>query len=260
MPITRCPPPSRRDPAKSRITPSASSHPPLALNGRRLLEAARHLGSRDGDLQSILKTHGPPPLWGRRPGFQTLIRIILEQQVSLASADATFRRLSARVTPLTAERLLVVGEARLRSFGVTRQKAAYCVHLAEAICGGRLDLDAVARMDDATAAGTLTRLKGVGPWTAEIYLLMALRRPDVWPAGDLALVQTVRRVKRLRKPPSPARMMKIAEGWRPYRSVAARMLWQHYLAGSAGDGFMQILDRRFVPLDGRYYGDRQHQS
>src|SRR5882672_8130135 len=116
------------------------------------------------------------------------------------------------------------------SRGVTRQKAAYCLHVAEAVSDGRLNLKTVARMDDADVALTLTRLKGVGPWTADIYLLMALRRPDVWPAGDIALVHAVRSVKRLRGRASPERVARLADAWRPYRSVAARMMWQDYLA------------------------------
>jgi DNA-3-methyladenine glycosylase II len=192
--------------------------------------AALHLAGRDRDLRRILAAHGPPPLWGRRPGFATLVRIILEQQVSLASARAIFRRLTLGVVPFTPARFVELGAARLRSLGLTRQKAAYCVDLAAAVEEGRLDLRAVARMDDAAVASTLTRLKGIGPWTAHIYLLMALRRPDVWPSGDIALLQAVRRVKRLRGHASPERVARLAETWRPYRSVAARMMWQHYLA------------------------------
>ena len=203
---------------------------PATLTRRDLPEAARHLAGRDRDLRRILKTHGPPPLWGRRPGFATLVRIILEQQVSLASARAIFRRLALGVVPFTPARFVELGTARLRSLGVTRQKAAYCLHVAEAVSGGSLNLKTVARMDDADVALTLTRLKGVGPWTADIYLLMALRRPDVWPAGDIALVHAVRSVKRLRGRASPERVARLADAWRPYRSVAARMMWQHYLA------------------------------
>ncbi len=195
-----------------------------------LLEAARHLAARDRDLRGILEAHGPPPLWARKPGFPTLIRIILEQQVSLASARATFRRLARGVAPFAAGRFVELGVDHLRSLGVTRQKAAYCIHVAEAIRCGRLDLAAVAKMDDAAVTSTLTRLKGVGPWTADIYLLMALRRPDVWPSGDIALVKAVRRVKRLRDRASTAQVARVADSWRPFRSVAARMMWQHYLA------------------------------
>ena len=208
--------------------------PNAALTRAHLLEAARHLAGRDPHLKQILEVHGPPPLWGRRPGFAALVRIILEQQVSLASARAAYRRLAEGVAPFTPERFLQVGAARLRSLGVTRQKAAYCLNLAAEIQAGRIDLGAVARMDDAAVASTLTRINGIGPWTAGIYLLMALRRPDVWPAGDVALVRAVHRVKGLHGRPSPERAARVADSWRPFRSVAARMMWQHYLAERSG--------------------------
>jgi len=206
---------------------------PRSLTRARLAKAAESLADRDADLARILRRHGPPPLWARRPGFATLVRIILEQQVSLASARSVFRRLAASVDPFTAGEVVEVGEPYLRSLGITRQKAAYCVHIARAIVEGRLNLGAVARMSDSNAKAALTRIKGIGPWTADIYLLMALRRPDVWPSGDLALVTSLGRLKRLRERPAPARAAKIAESWRPFRSVAARMLWQYYLAGGA---------------------------
>ena len=206
-----------------------SAHPGLLTRGNIGLAAAE-LARRDPDLQRILDTLGPPPLWSRPAGFRTLIQIILEQQVSLASARATFTRLQAGVRPFTPARFVALGEARLRSFGVTRQKAGYCVHLAGALVDGGLDLRALSRMDDAAVAAALTRLKGIGPWSADVYLLMALRRPDIWPAGDIALASSVRAVKRLRRRPSPDHLARIARDWRPFRSVAARMIWQHYLA------------------------------
>jgi DNA-3-methyladenine glycosylase II len=202
----------------------------MTLNRRELSKAARHLAERDRDLRAVLRTHGPPPLWARKPGFRTLIQIILEQQVSLASARAVLQRLARDVVPFTPGRFVELGVDHLRALGVTRQKAAYCVHLADAVQSGRFDLRAIARMDDAAVRSALTSLKGVGPWTADIYLLMALRRPDVWPSGDIALVQAVRRVKGLRNQASPERVARIADSWRPFRSVAARMMWQHYLA------------------------------
>ncbi len=206
----------------------------VRLTGKSVREASEYLAGRDRDLARILDLHGPPPLWARPPGFTALVRIILEQQVSLGSARATLRRLQDGVRPFTPERFLELGAARLRAMGVTRQKAGYCLGLAGAIREGGLDLGGMARMEDTKASEALTRVKGIGPWTAGIYLLTALRRPDVWPSGDLALVRTVRRIKRLRGEPSTDRMNEIAESWRPYRAVAARMLWQHYLAGFRG--------------------------
>lgn len=195
----------------------------------RLADAAAHLARSDQDLARTLQAHGTPPLWARPPGFTTLLRIILEQQVSLASGRAAYNRLAAGVVPLTPDRFLALGATHLRGLGLTRQKAAYCVNVAEAVHRGEIDLRALGRMDDETARAALLRVKGIGPWTADIYLLMAMRRPDVWPAGDMALAKAVRAVKHLRTLPSPARMSEIAEAWRPYRSGAARMLWHHYL-------------------------------
>jgi len=142
-----------------------------------------------------------------------------------------FARLAASVVPFAAVRCVELGERHFRSLGVTRQKSAYCVHLAQTIAERRLNLTAVGRMNDADAKTALMQVTGIGPWTADIYLLMALRRPDVWPSGDLALLTSLGKLKRLGRRPVPADAARIAERWRPFRSVAARMLWQHYLAG-----------------------------
>ena len=167
-------------------------------------------------------------MWARRPGFPTLLRIVLEQQVSLVSARAMFERLKSNIDPFTPEGFIERGEAYLRSLGMTRQKAHYAIQVAEAFGNGRLKL--VSRLTDEDAHAALTAIKGVGPWTANIYLLMALRRADIWPDGDIALASAVMKVRRLDQRPSFVELARIAERWRPYRSVAARMLWQFYLA------------------------------
>ena len=199
-----------------------------------LAEGAAYLAARDEHLGGLFEADGVPPLWARRPGFSTLLRIVLEQQVSLASARATYRRLVDHLGRVTPHRVLAAGSSGLRSRGVTRQKASYCVNIAEGMLDDRLDLPAIARMADDEAVDALTRIKGIGPWTAEVYLLMALCRPDVWPTGDVALINTVRRVKGLAERPSSSELVEIAEAWRPFRSVAARMLWQHYLSAKRG--------------------------
>jgi DNA-3-methyladenine glycosylase II len=199
------------------------------LNKRSLARAAGKLAALDKDLARLLRDDGVPPLWDRPPGFPTLVRIILEQQVSLVSAAAMFRRLGERITPFTPARFAELGEPFLRSLGVTRQKASYSIHLARAIEEKRLDLAALAELNDAEVTGALLTIKGVGPWTASIYLLMAMRRPDVWPLGDIALAAGIKRLRRLREVPSRERQLDCAEKWRPWRSVAARMLWQRYL-------------------------------
>ena len=199
------------------------------LTNGNLEEAVAYLAGRDADLAGILKTDGVPPLWARRPGFSTLLRIILEQQVSLASARAAFSRLKVGVEPFTPERFLALGPTPVRDLGITRQKAAYCINLSRAVHLGELDLRSFDKMDDEAARACLLRVKGIGPWTADIYLLMALGKPDVWPSGDVALAKAVRVVKHLRKLPSPVQLCRISEAWRPFRAVAARMLWHHYL-------------------------------
>jgi DNA-3-methyladenine glycosylase II len=201
-----------------------------ALNRASLADAAKLLAARDQGLAFVLANHGTPPLWARRPAFSTLIQIILEQQVSLTSAASMFRRISANVVPLTPERFIELGERHLRSLGVTRQKASYCLHVARAVVEGGLSSTSLARMNDEDARTELMRVKGIGPWSADIYLLMALKRPDIWPVGDVALVTAITELKKLNARPSPAEFVEIAEPWRPFRAVAARMLWQYYLA------------------------------
>lgn len=170
-------------------------------------------------------------MWGRKPGFATLVQIIIEQQVSLVSARAMFARLKANIEPFAAERFIAMGEPFLRSLGMTRQKSSYCLHLAHAVAAGQFE--ALAKLSDDDAQATLLRVKGIGPWTAQVYQLMALRRPDIWPNGDVALVSAITKLRSLRVRPSFVEAAQVAESWRPYRSVAARMLWQYYLAGKA---------------------------
>src|SRR5438309_155975 len=200
---------------------------PIRLTNERLADASKTLARRDCYLAGIYRTHGVPPMWARRPGFPTLLRIILEQQVSLLSARSMFERLKANIQPFTAERFIETGERYLRSLGVTRQKAHYCVQVAQAFVEGHLN--GISRMSDEDAHAALLNIKGVGPWTANIYLLMALRRPDIWPDGDVALATAVSRLRKMNTRPSFIELVQIAEAWRPYRSVAARMLWQYYL-------------------------------
>jgi DNA-3-methyladenine glycosylase II len=169
-------------------------------------------------------------MWGRSRGFSTLIKIILEQQVSLASAASLFKRLQKGVVPFHPVRMIELGEANLRTLGLTRQKAAYCVHLSQAIVDKRLDLRRLARMNDDEARSMLTAIKGLGAWSADVYLLMAMRRADIWPADDLALAVALTRIRGVETRLKSGELLEIAEAWRPYRSVAARMLWQYYLA------------------------------
>ena len=206
------------------------------LTRKRLKEGTAYLAARDSDLARLFVADGVPPLWARKPCFSTLIHIVLEQQVSLASAMAMYRRLVDNLVPFTPDTFVKAGSSHLRSLGATRQKAAYCIHVANAILEKKLDLKALSKMDDPDVLDTLTQIKGIGPWTAGIYLLMALRRPDVWPPGDIALMNTLRKVKSLETHPSSSTLSGITGVWRPFRSVAARMLWHHYLSEKAQSG------------------------
>jgi DNA-3-methyladenine glycosylase II len=199
------------------------------LTEKTLAHGLQYLSERDSDLRQIVRDLGAPPMWSREPGFPTLVHIILEQQVSLASARAAFNRLVAAVSPLTPQGFLQLDDAALKTIGFSRQKTAYGRHLAESILQGRLDLDGLNALDDTAARSALVQFKGIGPWTADIYLLMALRRPDIWPSGDMALAAAVQRVKRLPDRPSSEQLHAIGQAWQPWRAVAARVLWHYYL-------------------------------
>ena len=203
------------------------------LTNSRLVEAAELLAKSDADFAGVLEIYGPPPLWDRAPGFETLVRIILEQQVSLASADAMYRRLTENINPLTPVTLVDACAAHLRSFGVTRQKATYFINVAMAIENGELDLAGLGRENDETVLKKLTSVKGIGPWTAKIYLLMALCRPDVWPGGDIALATAYKNLKQTQQRPTQEELDEIARAWRPHRATAARLLWHYYLGEKA---------------------------
>lgn len=202
----------------------------VPLDERSFNAAIGELARRDQDLAGVVEKHGTPPLWVREPGFPALVYIILEQQVSLASAKAAFDRLKAAARPLTPGRFLKLGGRQLKRIGFSRQKTHYTRLLAEAIVKRRLDLRALHEMHDDAARERLLALKGIGPWTADIYLLSAMRRPDIWPVGDLALATAVQAVKKLRRRPSPEKLEAMSAPWRPWRAVAARLFWHHYLS------------------------------
>lgn len=211
------------------VVASAVSRVGPALTASRLAAAVAELAARDADLAGIVARFGPPPLWDRSPGFPTLLHIVLEQQVSLASARSAFDRLQAAADPLTPTRFLELTDAELLGIGFSRQKARYGRALAEAFGSGALDLDALATLDDDAVHRALQCIPGIGPWTSTIYLLMVLGRPDVWPVGDIALAASVGDVKGLGRRPDALEMAEFGEAWRPWRSVAARLFWHDYL-------------------------------
>ncbi len=210
--------------------------PGPALDAAGLATAVTLLAARDADLAGIVARRGPPPLWDRAPGFPTLLHIVLEQQVSLASAQAAFDRLRVVADPLVPERFLALGDDELLAIGFSRQKARYGRALAAAIQDRTLDMDALIDLDDDAVHRTLQAIPGIGPWTSTIYLLMVLGRPDVWPVGDIALAESVGQVKGLGRRPDAVEMETIGEAWRPWRSVAARLLWHDYLARRGRSG------------------------
>jgi DNA-3-methyladenine glycosylase II len=205
--------------------------PPLKpLAGKAFADAVEELAGRDRDLAAVVAQFGPPRLRRREPGYAKLLLLILEQQVSLASARATYERLLAALNGgLTPERFLGLDAEALRAIGFSRQKAVYGGELSRAVAHGGLDLDGLARLDDAAVEAELVRIKGIGKWTAHIYLMEGLGRPDVWPVGDLALAVAAGRVKRLGARPGAEALAALGEPWRPWRAVAARILWHYYL-------------------------------
>jgi len=207
---------------------------PVTLTEARLLTAVRELATRDARLARIVDDYGPPPLWARPPGFPTLVRIILEQQVSLASAAALFAKFERHCDgTVTAARVTETGEPGLLSIGFTRQKARYVVGLARQLESGAVSLDRIAHLPDDAARDALVQIPGVGPWTAGVYLLMALRRPDVWPPGDLGLHKSMAEVRGLKVVPQSEQAAAYARRWSPWRAVAARLLWHAYLSRRA---------------------------
>ncbi|MEM7538074.1 MAG: DNA-3-methyladenine glycosylase 2 family protein [Chloroflexota bacterium] len=188
----------------------------------------------DADFARVYEQYGTPPEWFRPQGFSTLLYIILEQQVSLQSAKAAYDRLLAAVaeitdTGLTPEIFLTFEDEQLKQFGFSRQKTRYGRILAEKIRDGNIDLAALDTMPDEEVLTALTSLTGIGPWTANIYLLMVLKRVDVWPIGDVALATAYKEIKGLDERPTQPELAEIAEAWRPWRAIAARLLWNHYL-------------------------------
>ncbi len=200
------------------------------LTQARYKIALAEICAADSDLAGVVAAYGPPPIWRRPAGFRTLLYLILEQQVSLASARATYEKLVARLgAEPEPELFLALNDDDLRSVGFSRQKTRYGRALAEAVRDGTLKLDGLRRRDDEAAKAELMQLPGIGHWTADIYLMEALGRPDVWPVGDLALAVGAERVKKLSGRPDQDTLMALGEAWRPWRAVAARILWHYYL-------------------------------
>ena len=186
------------------------------------------LTAADPALAAAVNEAGPPAFELRPEGFETLVRAIVAQQVSAASARAIFSRLREAVQPLTPTRFLAAGPDAIRACGFSRPKIGYATALAEHILDGRLPLDDLPTMDDAAVIGALTAVPGIGVWSAEVYMIFAMGRPDVWPAGDLALQTAQQRIRGLEQRPKPKTSRELAAVWAPWRSAAAVTLWHYY--------------------------------
>jgi DNA-3-methyladenine glycosylase II len=200
------------------------------LNNASLETACFELARIEPEFALVLERFGVPPLWRREATFATLVHIILEQQVSLASALAAFTKLTERITDITPENVLKLTDDELKACYFSRQKSVYVRELARSVDEGTLDLESLDKISDDDAKAELKKIKGIGDWTADIFLLMAMCRPDVMPKGDLALHVAYKKLKKLEHAPHSDEFQAIAERWHPHRASAARLLWHFYLS------------------------------
>lgn len=207
----------------------------VLINQKNLKTFCQQLAKTDSDLAFVFKTCGVPPLWRRDASFATLVHIILEQQVSLASALSAFNKLKERLGEITPEGVLSLSDEEMKSAYFSRQKTNYARNLAQAILSRELDLNSLENLSDEAAKLELKKIKGIGDWSADVYLLMAMLRADVMPKGDLALHLAWKRLKGLEHAPNSEEFQQIAEKWKPLRAVAARLLWQFYLSRKKQD-------------------------
>jgi DNA-3-methyladenine glycosylase II len=205
----------------------------MGLSADQLRTSLDALAAAEPAFAAALARIGYPAPRLRERGYATLLRTIVGQQVSVASADAVWRRLAETLgDPTDPERVSAASDEALRAAGLSRQKSGYTRSLADEVLSGRLPLDALPA-DDEEAIAALTRVKGIGRWSAEVYLLFAEGRPDVWPAGDLAVQLEVGRILGLPARPTEKETRALAEAWRPHRGAAAIFTWHHY--GASGD-------------------------
>jgi DNA-3-methyladenine glycosylase II len=187
------------------------------------------LSRKDPDLKFILKNYGFPPVWTRTNSFATLIHIILEQQVSLASARAAFYKLNEKIGTITPQKVVTLSDAELRACYFSRQKTMYARHLAEAFISKQINLTKYSLLDDETIRIQLKQIKGIGDWTVDVYLLFALQRTNVFPTGDLAMMNALKEIKKLPGDTSKEKIIKLSANWHPYRSIATMLFWHYYI-------------------------------
>jgi DNA-3-methyladenine glycosylase II len=188
------------------------------------------LAAADQDLASIIRAHGYPPIWNRPNTFETLVHIILEQQVSLASALAALNKLRECIGEVTPKQVLLLSDEELKACYFSRQKTGYVRYLAESLLNGRLDLHSFAHLPDEQVRSTLTALKGIGNWTVDVYLIFVLQRADIFPLGDLAAVNALKALLNLPMNTHRDALPPIIDRWRPRRTIATMLLWHYYLS------------------------------
>lgn len=208
----------------------SKSSSPQTLTDKTYQQCISELTMRESDLAEAVSRWGNPPFWVHAPGFPGMVIAILSQQVSLESAQATFSKLENAIGSINPEEFLPLDDNTLRKIGFSRQKASYVRGVAHEIMVGDFDLEDLESMDNSQARKRLVGVRGIGPWTADTYLLFSLRRQDAWPSGDIALAKAVQELRRLVTIPSYEEVDRIADRWKPWRAVAARILWHHYLS------------------------------
>lgn len=204
-----------------------------SLTRSRLDQAVIELSNRDPLIAGLVEQYGMPPLWQRSQSFRTLVHVVLEQKVSLISARAVMLRVQELCPDMSPASFLQVSEQQLRHAGISERKVSYCRSIALAITTGALNLTRLRRDTDSQVMEQLIAVRGIGPWTAGVYLLMAMRRPDAWASGDRALAVSLAECESLAAVPAYAELDERAESWRPFRAAAARVLWHAYLSRRA---------------------------
>jgi DNA-3-methyladenine glycosylase II len=199
------------------------------------------LAAQDADLAAIISEYGYPPYWSRPNTFESLVHIILEQQVSLASALSALNKLKEKIQQVTPSRVLFLTDEELKACYFSRQKTAYIRYLAEALLSKQLNLYELVQLSDDEVRTRLTALKGIGNWTVDIYLLMILHRTNIFPIGDLAIINAVKKLKHLPVATPKEEILVLANAWQPYRSIAAMLLWHFYLSKPASKIKKQVL-------------------
>ncbi len=199
------------------------------FDAESLKAICKQLAKKDSDIKHIISSYGFPPFWSRKPSFETLVHIILEQQVSLASAKAALDQLKLKIKKVNPYNLLSLTDEEMKFCYFSRQKTVYARNLAEAVISKRIQISKLKSLNDEEVRNKLTELKGIGNWTADVFMMMALNRTDCFPTGDIALINSIKKVKNLPTETTKEQILEIAEAWKPYRTIAAYLLWHNYL-------------------------------